>query len=462
MEEKYRNIPGELRLLEQINDFVFPIEIWAYNDKLTRNGWRFENIESHREAWSGIPVLCAYVNGGRTIGSGHNQETKWDANGEAYQSFTASNAERIVGATSDEESDIRVELDGENKWLVAKATLYRWYARELTDKIIADAERGGVMSVSIEALVTASHMEGDVEVEDEYIPLGITLLGDGVAPAVPGAHVAMLAEMESEFKELKLRAASYQQKPNANDNPQINSNTKGMNVRMKLSKQQIRELQAKFADHTVLAGEQNDAGNVVLALMSKAGETAIYVMASLDEAIYAEKVQPVNAQVHFCAEGSEDVCVDACDMVETMSAECVSANEKLCAAQTALNEANATVERMVNAENARRLSAAKATATATLDAFNANREEKVDMKVLEALNADIEAGKFTACADENGVWTGDAMVAKEVKALCADAVMELDKATAAKRSETKPMQWGSVKQASAAPGTIGELFASKN
>lgn len=462
MPDTYRSIEGELKILQRENEFIFPVELWLLNDKLTKNGWRFTNLAEHREQWAGVPILTAYVNGGKTVGDGHNQTTRTDKEGNQYQSFTDSTAERIVGAMSDDPDDIRItERDGV-EWVVGKGFLWAWYSHELCLQIADDAERGRTMSVSIEALVTDGYMDGDVEVETAYTPLGVTVLGHGVMPAVDDARIAMLTEMESEFKELKLRAASYQQKPNANDNPQINSNTKGMNVRMKLSKQQIRELQAKFADHTVLAGEQNDAGNVVLALMSKAGETAIYVMASLDEAIYAEKVQPVNAQVHFCAEGSEDVCVDACDMVETMSAECVSANEKLCAAQTALNEANATVERMVNAENARRLSAAKATATATLDAFNANREEKVDMKVLEALNADIEAGKFTACADENGVWTGDSMVAKEVKALCADAVMELDKATAAKRSETKPMQWGSVKQASAAPGTIGELFASKN
>ena len=121
-----------------------------------------------------------------------------------------------------------------------------------------------------------------------------------------------------------------------------------------------------------------------------------------------------------------------------------------------------TIAKMEAAENARRLSAAEAKATETLSAFNANREDKVDVKVLEALMHDIKDGKYTACADENGVWTGDKLIEREVKALCADAVMEFDKAAAAKRVEPKQMTWGSVKQASANPGTIGELFASKN
>ena len=106
------------------------------------------------------------------------------------------------------------------------------------------------------------------------------------------------------------------------------------------------------------------------------------------------------------------------------------------------------------------LSAAKKIATDTLDAFNANREDKIDVKTLEALCKDIDAGKFTALADENGTWIGEDAVKEKVLSLCAAAVMELDKKHA--ESAAKPMSWGNVKQASATPGTIGELFASTN
>lgn len=459
---EYRNIEGEIRLLEKESDFIFPIEIWAYNDKLTLNGWRFANLDAHREAWAGVPILVAYVNGGKTVGDGHNQATRRDGNGEAYQSFTDATAERIVGATSDEAEDIRVETEGENKWLVAKASLWRWYARELTDKIQRDAVQGGVMSVSIEALVTESHMEGDVEVEDSYVPLGITILGDGVAPAVPGAHVAMLSEMESEFKELKLRAASYINQDNA-DKPQNatidNPKDKGVIHHMRLSKQQLRKLQEKFTDHKLLAAEQNEDGSVFVCMMTATGSTATYVMASADESIVPERIEAVNAQVHFCADGMEDVCVDASDMAECAAEEARECRSRAESAEKELKECRETIDKMVAAENARRLTAAKAKATATLEAFNANREDKVDTKCLEALSKDIEEGKFTALCDENGAWTGESAIEKEVKALCADAVMEMDKKNA---TRTEPMTWGSVKQASANPGTIGELFASKH
>lgn len=459
MPETYRTLDGEIKFLERTNDFIFPIEIWMLNDKTNRNNWRFVNLSEHREMWAGVPVLCAYVNGGRTVGDGHNQTTRRDANGEEYQSFTDATAERIVGSTSDSEADIRLEERDGAQWVVAKASLWSWYAHELVMQIANDAEQGRNMSVSIEALVTDSYMDGDVEVETAYRPLGVTLLGYGVAPAVPGAHVAMLSEMESEFKELKLRAASYENQEDA-EKPQNNPNNKGVTQHMRLSKQQVRELQAKFANHTVLAAEQKENGNVVVCLMSSAGQTAVYVMAALDESIVPERIVNMNAQVHFCADGEEDVCVDACDVMEASSNAAKSAEDRAECAEKELSAAKETIAKMESAENARRLSAAKDKATATLDAFNEKRESKVDVKALEALNKDIEDGKFTALCDESGAWIGENAVKEKVLAICAAEVMEQDKRNAA--NAAKPMTWGSVKQASANPGTIGELFASKN
>ena len=460
MSETFRSVEGELKVLQSDNDFIFPVELWLLNDKVNRNNWQFINLEQHRAEWAGVPILVAYVNGGRTTGDGHNQTTRVDKNGEEYQSFTAATAERIAGALSDDPNDVRLEKVDGTTWVVASGFLWAWYSHELCLQIADWAQQGRSMSVSIEALVTDSHMDGNVEVETSYIPLGVTVLGEGVAPAVPDAHIAMLTEIESEFKELKLRAASYLEQDNAPKSQETKiPEKKELKRRMRLSKQQLRELQAKFGDdYTVLSAEQGEAGTVTVALMSQAGATAIYTMESLEDGVYAERIQAVNAQAHFCAEDGTEVCVDASDLVEAKSVECASLSTRLETAETALAQANATVEQMVTAENARRLSAAKAKALATLEAFNAHRTDKVDAKVLEALTADIEAGKFTACADESGAWVGETLVEKEVKALCADAVMELD----AKRAKTEqPMTWGDVKKASAAPGTVGELFASK-
>lgn len=457
---EFRSVDGELKLLERQGDFIFPVELWMLNDSVNRNNWKFINLEEHRTLWAGVPILVAYVNGGRTVGSGHNQKTKVDANGEEYQSFTEATAERIVGAISENPNDIRLESRDGYTWVVGRGFLWAWYARELVDKIAEDARQGRTMSVSIEALVTQSRMEDGYEVEERYKPLGVTVLGDRVQPAVVDAHIAMLNAMQDEFKELKLRAASYIDDPEsakAKSKPQ-KSMRKGVETRMRLSKQQLRELQAKFGEYTVLAAEQTDAG-VVVCLMGKSGETAIYKMASADESVVLDRVQIVNAQAHFCAEGCEDVLVDACDLIETMSAKCADLSAKLETAQKNLNAANATVEQMVNAENARRLSAAKKMAKDTLAAFNANRENKVSDDAIKALCADIESGKFTACEDENHAWTGDKAVEEKVLSLCATAVMEMDKASA--KASRSTYVWERLASGVEDDGSVEALLARK-
>lgn len=458
MAEQFRSIEGELKLLQTDNEFMFPVELWLLNDRVNRNNWQFINLGEHREKWAGVPILTAYVNSGRVIGDGHNQTTRVDNNGEEYQSFTAATAERIVGALSDDPNDIRLEERDGVIWTVGRGALWAWYSHELCQQIADWARQGRSMSVSIEALVTDSRMEGDTEIEISYIPLGVTCLGAGVAPAVEDAHIAMLSEIGSELKELKLRAASYANRESA-DKPQNNPTEKGVKQRMRLSKQQLRELQAKFNGYTVLAAEQNDNG-IVVCLMSKDGRTAVYTMASLDESVVPERIVPVNAQAHFCADGDTEVCVDACDMVEAEAEAAKCAEDRAECAEKELSAAKETISKMEAAENARRLAAAKKKATDTLDAFNANRETKIDVKALEALNKDIEAGKFTALCDDSGAWIGETAVEEKVLSLCASAVMEQDKRSA--ENAAKPMTWGSVKQASAKPGTIGELFASKN
>ncbi len=114
---------------------------------------------------------------------------------------------------------------------------------------------------------------------------------------------------------------------------------------------------------------------------------------------------------------------------------------------------------MVNAENARRLASAKKTAKDTLDRFNANREDKVSEDTLKELSADIEAGKFTACEDENHVWIGEKTVEEKVLSICAAAVMEMDKAKA--KTAKDSYIWEKLASGEADDGTVEALLARK-
>lgn len=431
---EYRNVEGKIRLLQRENDFLFPVEIYLLDDQVNRNKWRFVNLEEHREKWAGIPILVAYVNMGTKIGDGHNQATKIDRNGKEYQSFTGATAERICGSMSENPDDIRIEEIEGKTWTVGRGTLWAWYSHELCMQIDEWAREGQTMSVSIEALVEESYMDGNVEVETRFVPLGVTVLGKDVRPAVDGAHIRALSE-ESGFDNLKLRAASYNTTGNEGEKeephtetqikPQKNLKEKEIRAMKAFSKKQLALLSEKFPDYKLLAAGSNETGTHIC-MMSADGVTAVYTMADQNETIVPEKILHVNSQISF-EFGEEQITVDLCDAMDELMANEVRANSKIEKLEKDLKTAQETITDMNAKELVRRKNAAKAKAEAVLASFNAARSDKVDCATIEGITAAIECGDYSECVDKEGNWCGEAMVERDVMAKCAEAQMALDK-----------------------------------
>ena len=95
--EKRQVIEGKLKFLAEKNKNLQPVELWCLNEKVNRNNWKYLDIASHLSDFHDIPILTAYLMGGKIISDGHNYDMKRDENGEEYASFTAADAERIVG-----------------------------------------------------------------------------------------------------------------------------------------------------------------------------------------------------------------------------------------------------------------------------------------------------------------------------------------------------------------------------
>ena len=468
MAEEYRSFTGEIKNLRQTNEFIYEVEVWLLNDKVNRNNWMYSNIRANKNQFAGTPLLIAYVNDGSKIGDGHNFEVARDSQGNEIASFTDATAERIIGMLSENTDDIRIEMtDDGTEWVVGKGFIWKWYAQEAVEKIERDGRMGRPMSISIETLVTKSHMnEVGVEVEEEYKILGTTILGDGVTPAVAGAHIKALQELASEFKELKLRAASYmgneaeeqaeeeeeKEEPEAEEsvdepeetqieNKTQKSNEKGESKTVKaFSKKQIAELSPKFDGYTVLSAGQDESG-IHVALMATDGCTAVYNMETVDDMVDTGKIHKCAAQTMFSGEGWE-LAVDSCELTDTLSAAVITANAQLETANADLETAKSTIESMTAKEMKRRVSAAKAKALSTLEAFNANREEKIDSKILTKINEAIDNGEFSECENAEGEWCGEEQVCEKVLAACASEVMEMDKQYAMARNSE--FVWDSV------------------
>lgn len=421
---------GELRVLQKLNDYEFGFEADILRDGPVQGGrWFFENIQENYKSFAGRPVLVAYI--GAKVGDGHNARERRDPRtGETYRSFMDATAERIVGTISEDLSDLTLfESDGYT-WLRVKGRIFAEYARELVDEIM----RTGRMAVSIEADVYDVREEEGIEYYPRWVGLGVTVLSRDVAPAVPGANIRALADMEKEFEDIKLRVASLVQasKESRENEPQNNPNTKGVKKSMNFSKQQLKELQEKFgAEYKVLSARKSDT-TVRVMLMRKSDFVFLsYEMDERDTGVYPEKFVTKAASIVLSAEEGEDaMCADAGEVICEECAEASEAQETACAESKRLSEelaaAKSQLAAMQEFETKRRVSAAKDHAKAVLNSYNANRAEKVSETVIASVITDAENGVYTDRVDKDGNWIGLSAVEKDVKALCADEQMKLD------------------------------------
>lgn len=434
--EKNQSFTGQLKVMETANPKLYAVEIMALNSEVNRNNWQYINLESHLNEFLDIPILTAYVGGGLVVGDGHNYNMKRDANGEEYASFTAADAERIVGWIPKDASNVRLEVVDGTEWVIVKGNLWSWYAKELVDQIA----RQGSMEVSIETLVTEERQgENGVDIEEKYLVLGITILGNGVEPAVAGANIktlSELSELRSNMAENILKAASYEKKENSDskDPDPIIEETKGVKQSMTyFSRKELAELGKRFPEFKVLAAVQDENGAIRVCLMAKDANISVYKMDSIDDTIVPEKFRRarVNASIEI-GEDCDNAEVDVNEMMDALAAEVTEACDNAKALEAKLAAANERIKAMETAENARRVQAAKDKAKAVLNALNANRvaKEQFEDSILNDVIADIDAGKYTSRVNAEGNWVGEAEVEMRVKGLCMDAQAEMDKKAA--------------------------------
>lgn len=439
-----RTTRGRLKILSSGDRKLYRVELWMLNDKVNRNGWKYINLADHLPEFKDIPILTAYLANGK-VGDGHNYDIKIDPkSGEQYASFTAPDAERIVGWIP-KDADIRLERKDNTSWIVASAFLWKWYAPELVDKI---ARQGSGMDISIETLVTKEHMEGDIAVEEEYVVLGVTVLGDGVAPAVSGATIQSLAAMRNGMEKMCLKAASF-----ANEK-RVNKNDKGVKDTM-IEKARLKALSEKFTGYTVV-GASNDLR--LLALVNENGEPFTYSVEDSDKGnIIPERIMRANAYVSYKV-GETEVQASLDAFMGEAEARYNAAIEQAKADAETIKHLSEQLTGMKSKEDTRRLNAAK---TALEDEFKqcSGADGKFDREILKDLEAKVNNGEFTSREDANGNWLGEDEVRMCVKALCMDEQKKMDEANA-KANEKHYFNFNSVKENSSggSPRTFGEFF----
>lgn len=391
----YNSFTGKLRVLAKEDEFLYKVEVWLLNSEVNRNNWQYLNLDEHRKLFVDTPILVAYTGG--KVGDGHNFRMKRDDNGEAYASFTDANAERIVGWFKNDE-DIRIEEKDGVRWIVGNGTIWSYYARELADLLTEQGAEG--MDVSIETLVDNIRVENGVEVFEDYQILGTTILGQGVNPAVAGAHIRALS-LEDDLKNFKLKVASYMET--------AKETTKGTK-RMAFNKVQLEELGKKFNGYKIV-GASEDGKHI--ALMSETDNCFYGYTFEGEEEVNAENIKPVslNAEAAF----GEDEKV-ALDVIGVYVDEIKNLTARATDAETRADAAEAECKALKEKETKRRNKAVVAAINALMTAYNAEAEEAMDEKECADIVEDAENGAFAECENADGEFCGEEKACSLVKA----------------------------------------------
>lgn len=413
----HRIFDGELRVCSSDKDKNYRVKLMLLNGKRNRNGWVYENIQDNLDEFNDIPILYSVIDG--KIANGHDFELVEDTKtGKKYASFIGAESEHPAGwipSTVNGKSNAHIETIDGTEWVVAEGILPAFYNKEFIDEM---TRNNGKMRVSIETLVHKNRMEGDTEYEEQYTVTGVTVIS--VREAVAGANIRKLSASLDGLEEIKLRAASLNERE-LNKEPQTQRTKiqKGEQRSMKVLN--LEDLRSKFNGYSILA-----VNGMTVAMLSEKGRPCVYTFGEGEDTVIPEKIQEIAVNSVF-GEGENAVNVSATELIGTVKAQ-------LNAVQTALEEATKTntqlseeIRVMKDKETERRkkivVDEIKKRLQENKDGCGANIADDIcdDMLASERVNE-------YAAMEKNGDFCGDEAARCEVDARCMKAIREYNKA----------------------------------
>lgn len=436
---------GELRVMQRLSEYEFGVELWVMRSGLNENHWDFRNMREHYLTFVGQPILCAYV--GRKVGDGHNMREVWDPyTGEKGYTFMDGTAERIVGTLSDDPKDFSIVEEAGNEWIRAKGRLFQFYAPELVEKIV----RTGRMDVSAETDTKKSYMEGKTEVITDWAGLGVTVLGDDVPPAIPGARIKALSAMQEEFKTLKLRAASRDPGKGSNET----NKRKGVNI---MSKKAMEAMSEKFKGYRVVALSED---GMHVGLVDSAGSAYTYAFNAEDNgAVVESRIKPAYLTAAFPFGEGAEATVEVSDIVDYACAAKGQQAEDVKALQARLDAAEEKIRTMEAAEHARRVEAVKEAVNGALADIQACAVEG-DADMTETAKGLCDRAEEFAAMETDGKFCGADRAVLDLMAAHGKAQTEKRKKEMAAKQHS--FAWNNPKTNSGEGGGIAEMLSHMN
>ena len=442
----HRIFEGQLRVCSSDDKKNYKVKLMLLNEKVNRNNWQYTRVAEHAREAEDIPLLYSVV--GNKIGNSHDFEVVTDEKGNQYASFIGAESEHPYGwlpSVVDGHPNARMETIDGVEWLTATAYLPSFYNTEMIKEL---EKNGGQMPISIETLVSKFHMDGDVEVEDSYTIVGVTILGVTTTPAVAGANIRKLALKEGQLKELKLRVASLVS-ADSNNEPQTQQNSKkGVGKSMKILN--LDDIRDKFEGYTVLG-----CNGLSVALLSDEGRTFKYTFQENEDTVVPSRIEAVAVNSVF-GEGDGAVTISAEQLIGTEKSQLNAAKAALEKEVQKNAELTAKLNKMEEQETARRKEAVKAAIKSRLADNKRDCGYDLPDTLCDSLMTDECIGKYAGMVDEHGAFCGEKQAMCDVDALCMDEIRKENKA----KAKNNGFKWSNIRDGADESGASKGVMSS--
>lgn len=415
----HRIFSGQLRVCATDNKKNYKVKLMLLNEKVNENKWLYTRVAEHTHEVHDIPLLYSVING--KVGNSHDFEIVTDEMGNKYASFIGAESEHPYGwlpSIIDGKPNGGMEVVDGVEWLTANAYLPSFYNVEM----IKELERNsGQMPISIETLVSKFHMEGDVEVEDEYSIVGVTILGITTKPAVKNANIRKLSVGGDELKKLKLRVASLSDEFNIEPQTQNKQNSKKGETRTMAKVRKVDDLRSMFPNHTVLG-----VNGQSVALLNEKGRCCSYTFQENENTVVPERIEEIAVNSVF-GEGDNAINISAEELVGAVQAQLNSTKTALDKATAENAELTAKINEMTEAERKRRKKVVEKAIKSRLDENKKDCGNDIDEHLCDDMLTDDCIGKY-AEMEKDGEFCGDTAAQTEVDARCMRKLKEASKA----------------------------------
>lgn len=442
----HRIFEGQLRVCSSDDKKNYKVKLMLLNEKVNRNNWQYTRVAEHAREAENIPLLYSVIDG--KIGNSHDFTIVTDENGNQYASFIGAESEHPYGWLPEMingQPNARMETIDGVEWLTATAYLPSFYNTEMIKEL---EKNGGQMPISIETLVSKFHMDRDVEVEDEYTIVGVTILGVTTTPAVAGANIRKLALKEGQLKELKLRVASLVS-ADSNNEPQTQQNSKkGVGKSMKILN--LDDIRDKFEGCTVL-----NCNGLSVALLSDEGRTFTYTFQENEDTVVPSRIEACAVNAVF-GEGDGAVIVSAEQLIGTVKSQLNAAKAALEKEVQKNAELTAKLNKMEEQETARRKEAVKAAIKSRLADNKRDCGYDLPDTLCDSLMTDECIGKYAGMVDEHGAFCGEKQAMCDVDALCMDEIRKENKA----KAKNNGFKWSNIRDGADESGASKGVMSS--